>query len=346
MVFLARKIRSLNKLSDATIVIITDRTDLDEQIFETFQNTISNTAPVRAESIEQMKILLRNANAQIITTTIQKFQSETEDVKVEGLTDKEKEKLKSLKKEKEYKILSTKNNIIVMTDEAHRSQYKSTATNLRTALPNATFIGFTGTPIDKEDKSTPRTFGSYIDKYSIRDAVVDGATVKIVYEGRKPDLHVSGNDLEELFQQAFYDKTEEEKEAIKQKYANKRTVVESDERIEEVAKDILIHYKEYIYPNGFKAQIVCVSREACVKYYNALTKYMKKIIGEDLECKVIISGENNDEPYLREHHTTKKEQKEIIKSFKKKISDSKLCFIIVKDMLLTGLMHQLNRLCI
>lgn len=336
MVFLARKIRSLNKLSDATIVIITDRNDLDEQIFETFQNTISNTTPVRAESIEQMKILLRNANAQIITTTIQKFQSETEDVKVEGLTDKEKEKLKSLKKEKEYKILSTKNNIIVMTDEAHRSQYKSTATNLRTALPNATFIGFTGTPIDKEDKSTPRTFGSYIDKYSIRDAVVDGATVKIVYEGRKPDLHVSGDDLEELFQQAFYDKTEEEKEAIKQKYANKRTVVESDERIEEVAKDILTHYKEYIYPNGFKAQVVCVSREACVKYYNALTKYMKKIIGEDLECKVIISGENNDEPYLREHHTTKKEQKEIIKSFKKKISDSKLCFIIVKDMLLTG----------
>lgn len=325
MVFLARKIRSLKKLSDATIVVITDRTDLDEQIFETFQNTLSNTVPVRAESIEDMKTLLRNSNAQIITTTIQKFQSDKEESKIEGLF-----------LEKEYEILSTKNNIIVMTDEAHRSQYKGTAANLRTALPNAAFIGFTGTPIDKEDKSTPRTFGSYIDQYSIKDAVVDGATVKIIYEGRKPELHISGDNLEELFEQAFDDRTDEEKEAIKQKYANKRTVVESEERIEEIAKDILTHYKEYIYPNGFKAQIVCVSREACVKYYNALNKYMKEIIGEELECKVIFSGSNNDEPYLREHHTSKEEQKIILTNFKKKTSESKLCFIIVKDMLLTG----------
>lgn len=325
MVFLARKIRSLKKLSDATIVVVTDRTDLDEQIFETFQNTLSNTVPVRAESIEDMKTLLRNSNAQIITTTIQKFQSDKEESKIEGLF-----------LEKEYEILSTKNNIIVMTDEAHRSQYKGTAANLRTALPNAAFIGFTGTPIDKEDKSTPRTFGSYIDQYSIKDAVVDGATVKIVYEGRKPELHISGDNLEELFDQAFDDRTDEEKEAIKQKYANKRTVVESEERIEEIAKDILTHYKEYIYPNGFKAQIVCVSRDACVKYYNALNKYMKDIMGEELECKVIFSGSNNDEPYLREHHTSKEEQKTILTNFKKKTSESKLCFIIVKDMLLTG----------
>lgn len=325
MVFLARKIRSLKKLSDATIVVVTDRTDLDEQIFETFQNTLSNTVPVRAESIEDMKTLLRNSNAQIITTTIQKFQSDKEESKIEGLF-----------LEKEYETLSTKNNIIVMTDEAHRSQYKGTAANLRTALPNAAFIGFTGTPIDKEDKSTPRTFGSYIDQYSIKDAVVDGATVKIVYEGRKPELHISGDNLEELFDQAFDDRTDEEKEAIKQKYANKRTVVESEERIEEIAKDILTHYKEYIYPNGFKAQIVCVSRDACVKYYNALNKYMKDIMGEELECKVIFSGSNNDEPYLREHHTSKEEQKTILTNFKKKTSESKLCFIIVKDMLLTG----------
>lgn len=325
MVFLARKIRSLKKLSDATIVVVTDRTDLDEQIFETFQNTLSNTVPVRAESIEDMKTLLRNSDAQIITTTIQKFQSDKEESKIEGLF-----------LEKEYEILSTKNNIIVMTDEAHRSQYKGTASNLRTALPNAAFIGLTGTPIDKEDKSTPRTFGSYIDQYSIKDAVVDGATVKIVYEGRKPELHISGDNLEELFDQAFDDRTDEEKEAIKQKYANKRTVVESEERIEEIAKDILTHYKEYIYPNGFKAQIVCVSRDACVKYYNALNKYMKDIMGEELECKVIFSGSNNDEPYLREHHTSKEEQKTILTNFKKKTSESKLCFIIVKDMLLTG----------
>lgn len=325
MVFLARKIRSLKKLSDATIVVVTDRTDLDEQIFETFQNTLSNTVPVRAESIEDMKTLLRNSNAQIITTTIQKFQSDREESNIKGLF-----------LEKEYEVLSTKNNIIVMTDEAHRSQYKGTAANLRTALPNAAFIGFTGTPIDKEDKSTPRTFGSYIDQYSIKDAVVDGATVKIVYEGRKPELHITGENLEELFDQAFGDRTDEEKEAIKQKYANKRTVVEAEDRIEEVAKDILTHYRDYIYPNGFKAQVVCVSREACVKYYNALNKYMKEIMGEELECKVIFSGDNNDEPYLREHHTSKEEQKTILTNFKKKTSESKLCFLIVKDMLLTG----------
>ena len=331
MVFLARKIRNHKKLSDATIVIVTDRTDLDEQIYETFTNTITNGTPVRADSIEDMKRLLRNSNAQIVTTTIQKFQSEKEESKLQDKVQNEK-----LYLEKEYEILSTKANIIVMTDEAHRSQYKGTATNLRTALPNAAFIGFTGTPIDKDDKSTPRTFGSYIDKYSIKMAVDDGATVKIVYEGRRPDLHISGESLEELFDQAFEDKTDEEKEAIKQKYANKRTVVEAEERIEKVAKDILAHYKEYIYPNGFKAQIVCVSREACVKYYNALNKYMKDIMGEDLEYKIIFSGCNNDEPYLREHHTSKEEQKEILKSFKKKTSESNLCFLIVKDMLLTG----------
>ncbi len=140
---------------------------------------MTNTTPIRANSIESMKTLFRNSNAQIITTTIQKFQSEKEESKIKGLF-----------LEKEYEVLSTKNNIIVMTDEAHRSQYKGTAANLRSALPNATFIGFTGTPIDKEDKSTRRTFGSYIDQYSIKDVVKDGATVKIVYEGRKPDLHI------------------------------------------------------------------------------------------------------------------------------------------------------------
>lgn len=331
MVFLARKIRNHKKLSDATIVVVTDRTDLDEQIFETFSNTITNGTPVKAESIEEMKRLLRNSNTQIITTTIQKFQSDKEVSKLQD----SKQDVK-LYIEKEYEVLSTKSNIIVMSDEAHRSQYKGTATNLRTALPNAAFIGFTGTPIDKEDKSTPRTFGSYIDQYSIKMAVDDGATVKIVYEGIRPDLHIKGESLEELFDQAFEDKTDEEKEAIKQKYVNKRTVVEADDRIEEVAKDILTHYKEYIYPNGFKAQIVCVSREACVKYYNALNKHMKDIIREELECKIIFSGNNNDEPYLREHHTTKVEQKDILTSFKKKVSESKLCFLIVKDMLLTG----------
>ena len=288
MVFLARKVRSTKKISDATLVVVTDRTDLDKQIFETFQNNLTNTTPVRSESIGEMKELLRNSNAQIITTTIQKFQSEKEEDNIVGLSDEEKNSIGNLYFEKEYETLSTKNNVIVMSDEAHRSQYSSTAANLRNALPNATFIGFTGTPIDKEDKSTPRTFGSYIDKYSIKDAVKDGATVKIVYEGRRPDLHIKGETLEDIFEREFSDRSDDEKEAIKNKYANKITVVEADDRIEEIAKDMLKHYKDYIYPNGFKAQIVCVSRDACVKYYNALKKHMKEITGEDLECRVIL----------------------------------------------------------
>lgn len=333
MVFLARKIRRTPELIDATIVIVTDRIDLDKQIYNTFVRTLSSiTTPVRADSVAQMKELLSRAQPQIIMTTIQKFQSEKDDKEI--LKDKSQESV--LVFEKEFPVLTVKSNVIVLADEAHRSQYKGMAKNMRDALPNAAFLGFTGTPIDREDKSTPRTFGSYIDKYTIQQAVDDGATVKIVYEGRKPELQIKADTLEELFNQVFEDKTEEEKEAIKQKYANKTTIVEADDRIEDIAKDMLTHYKEQVYPNGFKAQIVCVSREACVKYYNALNKYMEEIVGEPLEVKIIFSGNLNDPPHLKEHFTTKAEQDAIISRFKKPIDKDKLCFLIVKDMLLTG----------
>ncbi|MCX7884638.1 MAG: type I restriction endonuclease subunit R, partial [Caloramator sp.] len=332
MVFLARKIRRIDKLKDSTIVVVTDRIDLDKQIYNTFLRTLSKvTTPVRAETISEMKELLSNAQPQIIMTTIQKFENETEEREVieNGV-----KTTKSFVKE--YGVLTNKSNVIVLADEAHRSHYKDTAANLRAALPNAVFIGFTGTPIDKEDKSTRRTFGDYIDKYSIQQAVKDGATVKIVYEGRKEELQIKGESLEEIFDEAFEGKKDEEKEAIKQKYANKRTIIEAQSRIEDIAKDILEHYKENILPNGFKAQIVCISREACVKYYNALNKYMSEILGEGFEARVIISGSQNDPPHIKEHFTTKEEQEKIINRFKKPLEKDKLCFIIVKDMLLTG----------
>jgi type I restriction enzyme R subunit len=332
MVMLARKVKRIKELSDATIVVVTDRIDLDKQIYGTFMRTLSKiTTPERADKISKMKELLSQAQSKIIMTTIQKFESEIE----------EREVIENGKKVKKkfalpYEVLTTKSNVIVLSDEAHRSQYKDTASNMRTALPNATFIGFTGTPIDREDKSTPRTFGGYIDKYGIKESVDDGATVKIVYEGRMPQLHIKDSTLDELFDEAFEDKSDEEKEAIKQKYANKQAVVEAEDRINDIAIDILKHYKENILPNRFKAQVVCSSREACVKYYNALTKYMKEIVGEELECKVIFSGSLNDPAYLKKHFTTKAEQETIISRFKKPIEEDKLCFIIVKDMLLTG----------
>lgn len=333
MVLLARKIRRIEELMDATIVVVTDRVDLDKQIYNTFMRTLSTiTTPVQANSVSALKELLSLAQPQIIMTTIHKFQGEKEGKEVF----KDDKQNKGLYFEKEFGVLTTKTNVIVLTDEAHRSQYKGMAKNMRDALPNAAFLGFTGTPIDKQDKSTKRTFGSYIDKYGIKEAVEDGATVKIVYEGRKPELQIDGDTLEELFDIEFEDKTDDEKEAIKQKYANKRAIVEADERIADIAKDILTHYKEQIYPNGFKAQVVCVSREACVKYYNALNKYMEDIIGEKLEVKIIYSGSPNDEPHLKEHFTTKTEQDQIIKRFLQPIDKDKLCFIIVKDMLLTG----------
>lgn len=332
MVFLARKIKRTKGLMDSTVVVVTDRIDLDKQIFGTFNRTLSKiTTTVRADNIEYMKSLLSNPQPQIIMTTIQKFQNETEEKSVvfDG-------KKTIQKYAVEYPVLSTKQNIIVLADEAHRSQYKDTASNMRVALPNAVFIGFTGTPIDKEDKSTPRTFGGYIDKYSIKEAVDDGATVRIVYEGRRPDLQIVGESLEDLFDEAFADRSNDEKAAIKQKYATKRAIVESEERINDIVVDLLHHYKEQILPNGFKAQIVCVSREACVKYYNALNKHMKNILGEGFEAKVIFSGNNNDLPHLKKHFITKSEQDAIINRFKQPIDKGKLSFLIVKDMLLTG----------
>lgn len=268
--------------------------------------------PVRADKISIMKELLSKAQSRIIMTTIQKFESEREEREVIENGIKVKKKFI-----KPYEVLTTKSNLIVLSDEAHRSQYKDTASNMRTALPNATFRG-------------------YIDKYGIKEAVDDGATVKIVYEGRRPELHIKGESLDELFDEAFEDKSDEEKEAIKQKYANKKTIIEADDRINDIAVDMLKHYRDNIMPNGFKTQIVCVSREACVKYYNALKKHMKEIIGEDLEVKVIFSGKLNDQTYLKEHFTTKAEQETIINRFKQPIEKDKLCFIIVKDMLLTG----------
>jgi len=332
MVMLARKIKRTKALSDATIVVVTDRIDLDKQIYDTFIRTLAKiTTPERADRISTMKELLTKAQSKIIMTTIQKFESDIVEKEVveEGIKVKK-------KYAKPYEVLTTKSNVIVLTDEAHRSQYKDTAMNMRKALPNATFIGFTGTPIDKEDKSTPRTFGGYIDKYGIKEAVDDGATVKIVYEGRRPELHIDGNSLDELFDAEFDERSDEEKEAIKQKYANKQAIIEADDRINDIALDLLIHYRDNILPNGFKGQIVCVSREACVKYYEAINNHMQEVFGQELEAKIIYSGKLNDHPHLKKHLTTKSEQETIIKRFKKPIEEDKLCFIIVKDMLLTG----------
>jgi type I restriction enzyme R subunit len=331
MVFLVRKIRTHPLLSDATILIVTDRVDLDDQITATFQRTLGyQFTPHQAETIEDLKKTLAITAPQIVLTIINKFAGEEVE---SGISSKDGS---SLKYEKEFPVLNANHNLIVLADEAHRSQYTGMAANMRKALPNAAFIGFTGTPLERDDVNTRRTFGSYIDKYSIQQSVDDGATVMIVYEGRKPDLHIKGDTLEALFDEAFAERSDMEKEAIKAKYATKQSINEADARIDEIVRDMLVHYRDTVLPNGFKAQIVCISREACVKYYDAFEKHAKVVLGEGITATVIFSSELNDEPHLRVHYKTKEEQKAQIKRFLMPQAEDSLSFLIVKDMLLTG----------
>jgi type I restriction enzyme R subunit len=343
MVMLARMVRRIPALRDTMIVVITDRIDLDKQIYNTFKGVFpieytsakSNLDKIltRAETVEEMKTLLSMAQAKIICTTIQKFQSEADE---NPIFEDEQAKTK-LFFSKEIEVLTPKQNVIVFTDEAHRSQYSDLSTNMRTALPNATFIGFTGTPIEKDDKSTYRTFGQLIDSYTISEAVKDGNTVAIVYEGRRQDLHIIQDKLDDDFELNFKNKSDKEKEAIKARYFNKVSMAENPDRIDDIANDILRHYKENSYKLGFKAQIVTVSRHAATVYYDKLMNHMPKYFPNDpIEIKVIYSADNNDEPYIKEHRTSKAEQDKLISRFKQEIEKDRLCILIVKDMLLTG----------
>ena len=345
MVMLSKMIRRTKGLSDHMIVVVTDRIDLDKQIYKTFTGCFpagyseakSNLDRIltRAEKIDELKSLLKSGQPKIIMTTIHKFQTGEEEQEVFDDEDSFEFEQK-FHYDKEIEVLNTSNKIIVMTDEAHRSQYSNIAANMRHALPNATFIGFTGTPIEKKDINTYRTFGGKIDQYTLKESVEDEATVAIVYEGRRQDLHILTDELEDDFNETFANKSKEEQEAIKQKYVTRQALAEADDRIDAIAADLLKHYRDNIYVNGFKAQIVCVSRTACVKYYDALQRHMMEIMGEELEATVIFSGSNNDLPKLKVHQKSKADQDALISRFKSPIAKDKLCFLIVKDMLLTG----------
>ncbi|KGP74489.1 type I restriction endonuclease subunit R [Pontibacillus yanchengensis] len=309
MVFLATKLRRIEELGNPTILVVTDRQDLDQQITNTFKRC-GFPNPQQAESVSQLKSLLQQGPGATVMTLVQKFQES------EG--------------EEEYPELTSSENVIVLVDESHRTQYSSLAMNMRIGLPNATYIGFTGTPIDKDDKSTVRTFGTYIDKYTIEQAVEDGATVPIFYESRMVDLHVQGQSIDQLFDRFFRDYSEEDRERIKKKYATEEAITASSKRVRSIALDIIEHFEQYIKPNGFKAQIVAVSREAAVMYKNMLDEL------SDYESKVIMSAGHNDEEHLQEHHISKQEEKHVIQRFKKPMEEDELSFLIVCDKLLTG----------
>ncbi len=306
MLWLAVKLRRLAALENPTILIVTDRTDLDRQIHQNFERG-GFPNPQRAKSARHLRQLLTAGTGLTITTTIQKFQ----DASIG-----------------QRSILSSAANIFALVDEAHRTQYKALAAKMRAALPNACFLGFTGTPIEKNDRSTPRVFGSYIHKYTIQQAVNDGATVPIFYESRLPELRVEGDTLDAVFERAFDDLDKRELTATRNKFATVDAIAGAPKRIERICLDLVDHFEKYIQPNGFKAQIVACTRDAAVTYMEMLEK-----IGAP-PAVLIMSSSYNDPQRLAKYHLSKEQQSSYIERFKNKVDP--LVILVVCDMLLTG----------
>lgn len=319
MLWLALKLRRDPAHENPTIVLVTDRRDLDDQIARTFHNC-GYPKPDRAGSVQALRALLSGPGGRTVMTTVQKFQ-EVGGAPARGSRDRR-------VRRPAHPVLSKAGNVFVLADEAHRSQYGSLAGNLRQALPNAVFIGFTGTPIDKKDRSTLETFGPYIDRYTIEQAVADGATVPIFYEGRLPELRIIGQSLDRLFERSFADRSDEERAAIKKKYATAQAVAEAPRRIEAICLDLIDHYARAIRPNGFKAQVVAVSRDAAVTYKETLDRL------NGPPSAVVLSASNKDDARLVAHHTSTQERKRLIERFLQ--PDDPLAVLIVCDMLLTG----------
>jgi type I restriction enzyme R subunit len=358
MVFMVRCMRTDPDLRRFKVVVVTDRTDL--------QNQLSGTATLTGESVQvannsaALKNILRQDGPGLVFAMIQKYRDEAS-------------------KLGDYELLNASEDILVMVDEAHRTQAGDLHANLLAGSPNCARVGFSGTPVIMgEKKRTHEIFGEFIDKYTIREAEADGATVPVLYEGRTAQGAVKdGSSLDELFVDFFADKSEEELEAIKKKYATKGNVLEAPQLIDEKARDMLRHYVTNILPNGFKAQVVSYSRLAAVRYKAAfesardalleeashLSPELKALDDEQLcrkspkmqaliqawryrelldklEFATIISSNNNDGAEWAEH-TDRSTQYTAIKRFKKPLlgpenKTDALGFLIVKSMLLTG----------
>ena len=307
MVFLTQKIRRDPALRDCKLVFLTDRTQLDQQLTATFRQAQGESV-LHASSVSHLKELLAKDASDLVTATIQKLQTG------EGLG---------------FSCLNASDRIVVLADEAHRTQYKTLGSAINAALPNAPKIAFTGTPLITSRKTTGE-FGAYIDTYTIEQAVADGATVQILYEGREARTKVTGDSLDALFDRYFQDKTPEEKEAIKKKYGTERAVLEAPQRIGWVALDLVEHYRTHILPNGFKAMVVTASREAAVIYKQKLDA-----IPDAPASAVVISGKHNDPPHLAKW-TNPADHKTAVEHFKQPMGEHPLSILIVKDMLLTG----------
>ena len=314
MLWLALKLRRDESQQQPTVVIVTDRTKLDRQIAGVF-TACGFPNPERADSVRDLRRILAHPTGMTVMTTIQKFQE------IAGAGG-------GSRRGSVHPTLSEAANIFVMVDEAHRTQYRSLAANMRQALPNACFLGFTGTPIDKKDRSTLRAFGPYIDTYTIEQAVQDGATVPIFYESRLPELQIIGQTIDQVFDRVFADRTEDERSVIKQRFATEQAIAGAPRRIEAICLDLIDHFTRFIAPNGFKAQVVATSRHAAVTFKGTLDRMNAP------ESAVIMSAGHNDEARLARWHLRKDEQDRLIERFKNR--DDPLAILVVCDMLLTG----------
>ncbi|GAV21855.1 type I restriction endonuclease subunit R [Carboxydothermus pertinax] len=339
MVFYTGKIIELKELQNPTVVVITDRNDLDDQLYNTFCSASDLIPyPKQIESVEDLKEKLSQVAAGgIFFTTIQKFQAETD----ESLEIRDPKLKRSINKGKTYPLLSDRSNIIVIVDEAHRSHYEfidGFARNIRQAFPNASFIGFTGTPIDFEDKSTLQVFGDYISIYDMKQAVEDKAIVPIYYEGRLVKLHLINEDIDREFEEVTEGEEEEVKNKLKTKWAALEALVGTQERLETIAKDIVEYFEERCKVLEGKGMIVCMSRRICVDLYNEIIKLRPHWHSDDLDkgvIKIVMSGNASKDPKeFLPHLYTKSQIKEIEKRMKDPNDPLKL--VIVRDMWLTG----------
>ena len=257
MLWLATKLRREPRLGNPVIVVVTDRRQLDRQITDTFERC-GFQGPEQASSGGDLRRLLTSGSGRTVMTTIQKFE-EALNAPAGGDLD----------------VLDPSEDVVVMVDEAHRTQYGALGGRMSKALPNAVLVGFTGTPIDKGfERSTMRRFGSLIDAYTIPQSVADGATTPIFYEARLPDLAIEGPaTLDRLFEAMFGDEPPDIQRQIRRRYANKETVAGAARRIEMIALDIADHFKNRVRPNGFKAQVVASSRVAALRYSEHLNSF-------------------------------------------------------------------------
>lgn len=285
MVFLVRKLRTDDRLRRFKVIVVTDRKDLQKQLSET--STLTGERPEVASSTEGVKALARRKGPGLVFATIQKYRNpELEGDAGEQQKDtspaKAAESQGAYRSSKPFEVLNTDDSILVLVDEAHRTQAGDLHANLLAGLPNCARIGFTGTPIIMGDKKrTHEIFGEFIDKYTIREAEADGATVPVLYEGRTANGAVKdGASLDELFEDMFREYSAEELEAIRQKYATKGNILEAPALIADKARDILRHYVTNILPNGYKAQVVAYSRLAAIRYFAALQAARDELLAE------------------------------------------------------------------